>query len=253
MTTSPQPNSFGNGRNSFTSNIRKTCLTPLNDGIVLNEQKDLEDYIEKQKAFYQIQDPGTYTQLVLETVVIEILSLLVSASQIVQSLVHIVINIQLTLIQSSDSLHENTLDIKNAAANGNAQHLDEETIHFPPGDKLLSTCTKLLMKEPLAFLVCYLFVMTCSQDDDKHRSTVVTFIVDRIKECSIVSSNENYIMLATLFHVLALILNEDLVAREVSYKSGLIRIASPIYSTSGIPILIAKRKCMLKYLELLQR
>ena len=59
---------------------------------MLNEQKDLEDYIEKQKAFYQIQDPGTYTQLVLETVVIEILSLLVSASQIVQSLVHIVIN-----------------------------------------------------------------------------------------------------------------------------------------------------------------
>lgn len=72
---------------------------------MLSEQKDLEDYIEKQMAFYQIQDPGTYTQLVLETNVIEILSLLVSASQIVQSLVHIVVNIQPTLIQSSDSLH----------------------------------------------------------------------------------------------------------------------------------------------------
>jgi mediator of RNA polymerase II transcription subunit 23 len=60
---------------------------------------------EAQKAFYQIQDPDTYTQLVLETAVVEILSLPVSASQIVQSLVQIVVNIQPTLIQSNDSLH----------------------------------------------------------------------------------------------------------------------------------------------------
>ncbi|TQD73301.1 hypothetical protein C1H46_041174 [Malus baccata] len=58
-----------------------------------------------QKAFYQIQDPGTYTQLVLETAVIELLSLPVSASQIVSSLVQIVVNIQPTLIQSSNGLH----------------------------------------------------------------------------------------------------------------------------------------------------
>ncbi|XP_027189718.1 mediator of RNA polymerase II transcription subunit 23 isoform X2 [Cicer arietinum] len=63
---------------------------------------------EGQKAFYQIQDPGTYTQLVLETAVIEILSLPVSASQIVQSLVQIVVNIQPTLIQSSNSLHSSS-------------------------------------------------------------------------------------------------------------------------------------------------
>ena len=59
---------------------------------------------EGQKAFYQIQDPGTYTQLVLETAVIEILSLPVSASQIVQSLVQIIVNIQPTLIQSNSGL-----------------------------------------------------------------------------------------------------------------------------------------------------
>lgn len=58
-----------------------------------------------QKAFYQIQDPGTYTQLVLETAVIELLSLPISASQIVSSLVQIVVNIQPTLIQSSNGLH----------------------------------------------------------------------------------------------------------------------------------------------------
>ncbi|XVF85420.1 hypothetical protein PTKIN_Ptkin17bG0116800 [Pterospermum kingtungense] len=60
---------------------------------------------EGQKAFYQIQDPGTYTQLVLETAVIEILSLPISASQIVSSLVQIIVNIQPTLIQSSNGLH----------------------------------------------------------------------------------------------------------------------------------------------------
>ncbi|GMP59272.1 hypothetical protein CsSME_00022618 [Camellia sinensis var. sinensis] len=60
---------------------------------------------EGQKAFYQIQDPGTHTQLMLETAVIEIFSLPVSASQIVSSLVQIVVHIQPTLIQSSNGLH----------------------------------------------------------------------------------------------------------------------------------------------------
>ncbi|KAI8023504.1 Mediator of RNA polymerase II transcription subunit 23 [Camellia lanceoleosa] len=60
---------------------------------------------EVQKAFYQIQDPGTHTQLMLETAVIEILSLPVSVSQIVSSLVQIVVHIQPTLIQSSNGLH----------------------------------------------------------------------------------------------------------------------------------------------------
>ncbi|MED6204449.1 Mediator of RNA polymerase II transcription subunit 23 [Stylosanthes scabra] len=62
------------------------------------------NFSEGQKAFHQIQDPGTYTQLVLETVVLEILSLPVSASQIVQSLVQIIVNIQPTLIQSNSGL-----------------------------------------------------------------------------------------------------------------------------------------------------
>ncbi|CAN1317750.1 Mediator of RNA polymerase II transcription subunit 23 [Linum perenne] len=61
--------------------------------------------LEGQKAFYQIQDPGTHTQLVLETAVIELLSLPVSTSQIVSSLVQVVVNIQPTLIQSSNGFY----------------------------------------------------------------------------------------------------------------------------------------------------
>lgn len=60
---------------------------------------------EGQKAFYQIQDPGTYTQLILETAVIEILSLPVTAAQIVSALVQIIIHIQPTLTQSNHGLH----------------------------------------------------------------------------------------------------------------------------------------------------
>lgn len=60
---------------------------------------------EGQKSFYQTQDPGTFTQLVLETAVIEILSLPVPATQIVSSLVQIIVHIQSTLIQSSNGLH----------------------------------------------------------------------------------------------------------------------------------------------------
>ncbi|KAF8378595.1 hypothetical protein HHK36_029943 [Tetracentron sinense] len=59
---------------------------------------------EGQKVFYQNQDPGTYTQLVLETAAIEILSLPVPASQIVSSLVQIVVHIQPTLMQSGNGL-----------------------------------------------------------------------------------------------------------------------------------------------------
>lgn len=63
---------------------------------------------EGQKAFYQIQDPGTYTKLVLETAVIELLSLPASASQIITSLVQIIVHVQPTLIQSSNGLHGGT-------------------------------------------------------------------------------------------------------------------------------------------------
>lgn len=71
----------------------------------ITNQSGQTNVSEVQKAFYQIQDPGTYTQLVLETAVMELLSLPVSASQIVASLVQIVVHIQSTLIQSSNGLH----------------------------------------------------------------------------------------------------------------------------------------------------
>ncbi|OIW04324.1 hypothetical protein TanjilG_32516 [Lupinus angustifolius] len=126
------------------------------------------------------------------------------------------------------SLGNSESDKKDAVANDNDQQLEEVIVQLPPVDELLSTCTKLLLKEDLAFPVHDLLVMICSQDDGQYRSNVVTFIVDRIKECGLVSSNGNNVMLAALFHVLALILNEDTVAREAASKSGLINITSDL-------------------------
>ncbi|KAE9615198.1 putative aminoacyltransferase, E1 ubiquitin-activating enzyme [Lupinus albus] len=126
------------------------------------------------------------------------------------------------------SLGNSESDKNDAVANGSAQQIEEEMVQLPPIDELLSTCTKLLLKESLTLPVSDLLVMICSQDGGQYRFNVVIFIVDRIKECGLISSNVNDILLAALFHVLALILNEDTVAREAASKSGLIKIASDL-------------------------
>ncbi|XVF02891.1 hypothetical protein REPUB_Repub04eG0213800 [Reevesia pubescens] len=62
--------------NSVRGPHNKTPATP---------QSVLANAFEGQEAFYQIQDPGTYTQLVLETAVIEILSVHICFSDCVIS------------------------------------------------------------------------------------------------------------------------------------------------------------------------
>lgn len=91
--------------NSKTGDTSNNALRSLHNKPSAVSQSGTANVMDVPKAFYQIQDPGTYTQLVLETAVIEILSLPVSASQIVQSLIQIIVNIQPTLIQSSNGLH----------------------------------------------------------------------------------------------------------------------------------------------------
>lgn len=80
-------------------------MRPVHSKTQAGAQSGQTNVSDGQKAFYQIQDPGTYTQLVLETAVIEILSLPVSASQIVSSLVQIVVHIQPALTQSRNGVH----------------------------------------------------------------------------------------------------------------------------------------------------
>ncbi|KAE9609095.1 putative aminoacyltransferase, E1 ubiquitin-activating enzyme [Lupinus albus] len=126
------------------------------------------------------------------------------------------------------SMGKSDSDTEDGVPNVNAQQLEDEMVQLPPVDELLSTCTILLQKDTLVFPVRDLLVMISSQNDGQCRSTVVTYIVDQIKECGLASSNGNITVLAALFHVLALILNDDSVARGAASKSGLVKIASDL-------------------------
>ncbi|KAI3760741.1 hypothetical protein L1987_51140 [Smallanthus sonchifolius] len=115
--------------------------------------------------------------------------------------------------------------------NENSQQIEEETVQLPPVDDLLSTCKKLLeMKDSLAFPVRDLLAMICSQDEGQYRSNVISFIIEQVKLCSSNADGGKNNMLSSLFHVLALILNEDKDAREVASKSGLVKVAADLLS-----------------------
>lgn len=134
-------------------------------------------------------------------------------------------------------------DTKEVIANDSTQQLEEEMVQLPPIEELLSTCTRLLqMKESLAFPVRDLLVMICSQNDGQYRSNVISFLVDRLKDCSSVSESGNGVTLSAIFHVLALILHEDEGSREFATKNGLVAVASDLLFQwcSG---LVGREKC----------
>ncbi|XP_058080803.1 E3 ubiquitin-protein ligase UPL2-like isoform X2 [Magnolia sinica] len=120
---------------------------------------------------------------------------------------------------------------EDAEVNASNTDQEEETVQLPAVDELLSTCTRLLqMKEPLAFPVRDLLVMICSQNDGHYRSKVITFIIDQVKLCSSTFEASSSTALSAFFHVLALVLHEDAVAREVASKSGLVKISLDLLS-----------------------
>lgn len=122
-------------------------------------------------------------------------------------------------------------DTKEDVANENVPHLEEDMVQLPPVEELLSTCTQLLqMKESLAFPVRDLLVMLCSQNEGQYRPVIVTHIIDQMMQCSMITNSGESATLSALFHVLALILHEDAVAREVAFKNGLIKLASDLLS-----------------------
>ncbi|XP_057973292.1 E3 ubiquitin-protein ligase UPL2-like [Malania oleifera] len=129
------------------------------------------------------------------------------------------------------SLGNSGPDTREDVSNENSRQLEEEMTQLPPVDELLSTCVKLLqMKENLAFPVRDLLVMICSQNDGQYRSNVISFIVSQVKLCNLISDRGNNAMLSALFHVLALILHEDKMAREVAFENGLVKLALELLS-----------------------
>ncbi|RRT80048.1 hypothetical protein B296_00004235 [Ensete ventricosum] len=107
----------------------------------------------------------------------------------------------------------------------------EEAVQLPPVDEILSACIRFLqVNEPLAFPIRDLLVMICSQNDGEHRQKVLSYIIDHVKHCCMPSAPLNESMLSALFHVLALVLHEDFMAREVASHAGLVKIALDLLS-----------------------
>ncbi|CDP00938.1 unnamed protein product [Coffea canephora] len=129
------------------------------------------------------------------------------------------------------SLGNSGSESKEDSADESSQSIVEEMVQLPPVDDLLLACRRLLqMKETLAFPVRGLLVMICSQNDGHHRSHVISFIIEQVKLCGNISDSGSSTMLSSLFHVLALILNEDAAAREVAAKHALVKVASDLLS-----------------------
>ncbi|XVF36563.1 hypothetical protein REPUB_Repub19eG0068300 [Reevesia pubescens] len=141
------------------------------------------------------------------------------------------------------SLGNSETDTNVDVTNDSSQELEEEMVQLPPIEELLATCTKLLqMKEPLAFPVRDLLVLICSQNDGQYRSSVISFILDQVRDSSSSSDSRNNSLLSALFHVLALILHEDVGAREIASKTGLVKLVTDLLSEweSGS---VDKEKC----------
>nr|XP_009404258.1 PREDICTED: E3 ubiquitin-protein ligase UPL1-like [Musa acuminata subsp. malaccensis] len=133
--------------------------------------------------------------------------------------------VAMSLGNSATSLKEDeTVNTSNADQ-------EEEAVQLPPVDDILSACIRLLqVNEQLAFPVRNLLVMICSQNDGQHRQKVLSHIIDHVKHCCTASTPLSESMLSALFHVLALILHEDVMAREVASQAGLIKIALDLLS-----------------------
>ncbi|KAL8249832.1 hypothetical protein R6Q59_006700 [Mikania micrantha] len=106
-----------------------------------------------------MQDPGTYPQLILETAVIEILSLPITATQIISAFVQIIVKIvkiQPHLIQSNDDFHtssssSDTSSANNDSSEGYGSNPLTTMLHFPNSVLVIQACGLLLAQLPVEF------------------------------------------------------------------------------------------------------
>ncbi|KAJ0435823.1 putative mediator complex, subunit Med23 [Helianthus annuus] len=153
-----------------------------------NRSGSANNAFEPQKAFYQIQDPGTYTQLVLETAVIEILSLPVTATQIISAFVQIIVKIvkvQLNPIQSnngfgmSPSSLDSFSDSNNASGDcGSKSNPLTIGVDFSNSVSMIQACGLLLAQLPVEFHVkLYEEASRVIKDNESH-SVVAYALLD---------------------------------------------------------------------------
>lgn len=117
-----------------------------------------------------------------------------------------------------------------------------EMVQLPPVDELLPACIGLLQaNESLAFPVKNLLLTISSQNDGECRQRVLNPLIERLRVCAALPDASSCVLLYALFHIFALILNEDKAAREVASKSGLVSIALNLLS-QWVPVSCDREK-----------
>ncbi|KAK4801652.1 hypothetical protein SAY86_022139 [Trapa natans] len=129
------------------------------------------------------------------------------------------------------SLGNSELDSGEDVSNAHGQHLEADLVQLPVVEELLSTCVKLLqIKDSLAFPVHDLLMTICSHNNGQYRLSVISFIIGQLRDYSSASDSRQCTLLSALFHVLALVLHEDVMAREIASTSDLVELVLDLLS-----------------------
>ncbi|PWA88758.1 HECT domain-containing protein [Artemisia annua] len=98
----------------------------------------------------------------------------------------------------------------------------------PPIDDILSATMKLFQSnESMAFPLTDLLVTFCNRNKGEDRPKVISYLIQQLKLCPVESSKETG-TLCMISHILALLLAEDVTAREMAVKNGIVSISIDI-------------------------
>ncbi|XP_076889696.1 E3 ubiquitin-protein ligase UPL1-like [Bidens hawaiensis] len=100
----------------------------------------------------------------------------------------------------------------------------------PSIDDILAATMKLFQSsESLAFPLTDLLVTFCNRNKGEDRPKVMSYLIQQLKLCPLETAKENS-TLCMISHTLALFLAEDVTAREIAVKSGIVSISIDILS-----------------------
>nr|XP_043627768.1 E3 ubiquitin-protein ligase UPL1-like [Erigeron canadensis] len=99
---------------------------------------------------------------------------------------------------------------------------------MPPIDDILAATMKLFQSSDLmAFPLTDLLVTFCSRNKGEDRLRVISFLIQQLKLCPLEASKETS-TLCMVSHTLALLLAEDVIAREIAVKNGIVSVSIDI-------------------------
>ncbi|MCO5577300.1 hypothetical protein L7F22_031127 [Adiantum nelumboides] len=116
-------------------------------------------------------------------------------------------------------------DASNEESAGKGKEVIREEVvpQLPPVESMLSTCMKLLhSSQSVTFPLADLMVTMSSRSKGEDRAKVISYLINQISLCKAEESESEDSPLSTISHLLALILSEDTVSREVAAENGIV-------------------------------